>query len=108
MTDKPDRSYPELLTEIAEIIAESLADRGVEAKDAALMANEAAEKIRFRLGGLEYYIPKCQSMQLEIRDVEIMKRFDGQNHADICREYGISERRLRQILKCMYESGCKR
>jgi Mor family transcriptional regulator len=59
-------------------------------------ARQLVDYLRERLGAQEIYIP-CPSRPK--RDAAIVREFDGTNAADLMRRYGISRRRLYQIVE---------
>jgi len=90
--------YPEILLGLRDDLTELLAAQGVEPGQAKLVAHTATEHIREGWGGIEIYFPKGTAYQLDLRDREIAKKWNGANKHALCREYGISEQRLYQIL----------
>lgn len=95
--------YPEILTDLAEQLAQFLRGRGLDDAVATDAATQAAEFVREHWGGQKIYIPRGQRHELSHRDLEIWKRWNGHNRLELCREYGISENRLYQILQVMRE-----
>ena len=49
-------------------------------------------------GGTNVYVPKKERILQKIRDGEIKREFGGQNYKRIAAKYGLSERRIRQIV----------
>ncbi len=49
-------------------------------------------------GGTNVYIPKKERILQKIRDGEIKRQFEGQNYKRLATKYGLSERRIRQIV----------
>jgi Mor family transcriptional regulator len=91
-----DDRCPEVLRYMRDDLAEILAGQGVDPDGARLAAYTATEHIRERFGGM--YLPKGLAMNLNRRDREIGKRWNGANKLALCQEYGITEQRLYQIL----------
>lgn len=50
-------------------------------------------------GGQQIYIPAGHRAAAAARAAQIRERFSGNNHRELAREYGLPERRIRQILK---------
>lgn len=97
MTASEAEKYPEILADLREALVELLTEAGAPPQVAADLAGAAAERIRCRWGGMAVYIPKGRDAQ-ERRDYEIYRRFTGYNRQELCREYGLSEQRLYQIV----------
>lgn len=49
------------------------------------------------VGGATVYIPKPESVVRPVRDARIKNEFNGYNHPDLARKYGVSERWVRQL-----------
>ena len=49
------------------------------------------------LGGATVYIPKPESLLRPIRDAHIKDEFNGYNHVELARQYGVTERWVRQL-----------
>ena len=64
----------------------------------ACTAVAAMEQIAHVLGGRSYYISKGRYLMLERMYRAIRANFNGNNHAELAREHGITEMRIRQIL----------
>lgn len=90
--------YPEILADLRDGLLEVLEGEEIEAEKARQIAFAAAEHIRTRWAGMAIYIPKGQAWQLDQRDMEIYRRFRPEIKKELCREYGISEQRLYQIV----------
>lgn len=52
-----------------------------------------------RAGGELLYIPKRTTIEIPLRKKAIMEEFDGSNARILGRKYGLTERRVREILK---------
>lgn len=88
-------SYPQLpegLAQLAAIVEATLVDEGVEPVRALTLSRVVTERIRRGLGGT--YIPR---KSIEYVRREIARRWDGNNTRDLCDEFGVGERRLRQL-----------
>lgn len=62
---------------------------------AAMLAAAIVRGWRKRAGGCRIYIPGI--LDFASRNAEIKRRFNGTNQDELCREFGISRRRLYQI-----------
>jgi Mor family transcriptional regulator len=99
--------YPEILTDLREIIAAIALEEGVASELANKIAYTATEKIRRDWGGIPTYIPKGVKHENSRRDIEIFKKFTGHNHSALCREYGLTLPRIYDIIKNQKKIGLK-
>lgn len=92
--------YPEVLKDLADVVADLFVARGMDPDDAAKAAMETADKIREYWGGQKIYIPKGVSFTLSRRDIEIYGKWTSKRATDLelCREYDITHTRLYQII----------
>jgi len=92
--------YPEVLSDLREQIAVALTKRtelsGVEVSSASQIV---IEELRHHWGGQQIYVPKGLGFQLESRDLQIYREFNGQNLNELARKYDLTVKRLRQIVK---------
>lgn len=49
------------------------------------------------VGGTTIYIPKPESLTRPVRDAHIKAEFNGYNHAELARQYGVTERWVRTL-----------
>lgn len=49
------------------------------------------------VGGATIYIPKPDSLTRPVRDARIKEEFNGYNHLELAKKYGVTERWVRQI-----------
>ena len=49
------------------------------------------------VGGATIYIPKPESITRPVRDARIKEEFNGYNHPELARKYGVTERWVRRI-----------
>lgn len=61
-----------------------------------LVAENIVEQVRKNWGGLPIYIKK--TTETASRNAEICRRFNGKNHADLCREFGLSYQQICKIV----------
>lgn len=90
----------DVLGELAAHIEANLIDQAIPQEKAREAAHSMTVFLREYWGGQKVYIPKRDRMALEERNREIRKRWNGRNTADLCREFGLCENRLRQITDC--------
>ena len=86
-------SFNEVLRDIADCIAETLPDGDPET------ALNIAKAIQRRFGGGLVYIPLGKAYLRERRDAGILKDFDGRNHAELARRYGVTVSTVYEVLK---------
>jgi len=96
--------YPEFLVEMTAIVAATLVDEGVDAEAACKLSDAIVERVRKALGGQKFYVPSGRSIDVERMRQDLARRWDGTNTRELCREYGITESRLRQ---CVDEARAK-
>jgi len=49
------------------------------------------------IGGATVYIPKSESVVRPIRDARIKEEFNGCNHLELAKKYGVTERWVQQL-----------
>jgi Mor family transcriptional regulator len=65
----------------------------------AVVGLEAALRLAKYLGGSHQYFPKCDRIDLALRNRRIRAEFNGCNQRELARSYGLSTRQVRDILK---------
>ncbi len=60
---------------------------------------DSAIKLIEAFSGVQVYIPKYESVMRPIRNRAIKNEFDGSNYKRLACRYGLSERRVRDILR---------
>lgn len=96
-----DKSYPELLADLADQVAAKLAELGTDMEKAADIGFAVAEHIRGNWSGQSLYLPKGVQYDISRRDIEIFERFNGTNHEALAREYNLTVMRIYQIIKAV-------
>lgn len=93
---------PELLTDLAEHIAVALCELvSMEVGKAEHVAKEVTERMAAHWGGQNVYFPMGQSVQLSRRDRQIYDGFNGTNHSELARQYGVSLQWIYKIVKAV-------
>jgi Mor family transcriptional regulator len=88
----------ELFEEMAATLAASLVKRGVASSAARSVAEEVIEAVHRNFAGQNIYIPSGLGYQVARRNAEIRRRLAaGERREALCREFHISETRVRQI-----------
>lgn len=93
---------PELLVDMIQHVSVALAELvNMDESQAKQVAREIADRMATHWGGQIIYFPKGLSYKLSHRDREIYERFNGNNHSDLVREYGVSLQWIYKIIKAM-------
>jgi Mor family transcriptional regulator len=99
MTDFRSKG-PELLIDLTEHIAIALAELvSMESAKAQHVAKEVSDRMAAHWGGQNIYFPMGQSIKLSRRDRQIYDDFNGSNHSDLARKYGVSLQWIYKIVK---------
>lgn len=93
----PAPQYPEILDDFAVKAAECARAEGIDAATAERIGWRTAEMIRREYGGAKHYIPRGTSHAVALVRRQIFLRWDGTNTRELCREFDLSEERLRQL-----------
>jgi Mor family transcriptional regulator len=101
VTSDPSIAYPQVLEELRAIVAATVVDEEIDIDVAYSLSRAVVERVRKAWGGQKIYVPVGTAIDVEIRRREIVRRWNGTNTRELCRELGISESRLRQL----YEQG---
>jgi Mor family transcriptional regulator len=89
----------DILADMADFVAELLRrHHGLTQEEAQVAAESAMEAVRLEWGGSMCYFKKGGQVDLQERDEEIYSRFNGRNAQQLCRQYGLSERRIYQVI----------
>jgi Mor family transcriptional regulator len=89
----------EILVDIAEQVEERLIATGVERDDAARMGWDIAGHLHAYWGGGGLYICKGLLYQVSLRDAEIYRRFNGENHDWLASEYNLTVQHVYRVIK---------
>jgi Mor family transcriptional regulator len=93
---------PELLTDLTEHVAVALRELvAMEAGKAQHVAKEITDRMAAHWGGQNVYFPMGQSIQLSRRDRQIYDDFNGTNHSELARKYGVSLQWIYKIVKAV-------
>ena len=97
ITQDPD--YPALIRELAEILMQQLRQADIDPAAAAAASEAAAEYVREHFGGQPLYWAKGETMrQRRVRE-RMWAEFNGRNHSDLARKYGICLQQVYRRLK---------
>lgn len=100
----PDQ-YPEILADLAELIYVRLCEH-LSGDSAELLALDTTEAIRARFGGGLIYIPKGSDFARCQRNAAIVRKFSGNNHKELARQYGLGVAAIYDILANAQQGAC--
>jgi len=105
MTDQQDKNWQQLeesreglVLGIILIIVKVLTDKGVNKSASVLIAMDIINDITAELGGINFYLPKRNSIRYAERAAKIMAEFDGKNHLALGKKYGVSFAGIYQLI----------
>ncbi|MBI3043589.1 MAG: hypothetical protein HYY78_12285 [Betaproteobacteria bacterium] len=93
----PALEYTGFLPELADKLIAFLIAAGWSRERAEALARALVDSMRRNWGGTQVYIPSQRPIDRLLRDAEIARRWNGRNTLELCREFGISDERVRQI-----------
>jgi len=93
------KELPEILLTIAETVSNRLMERGIDDGTAAEIGVDCADVLRHTFGGETIYLPKFLAAEFSKRDLKIIEMLKTCSMRDVCEKYGITTRRIYQILK---------
>lgn len=94
-----DEKYPEVPATLARLADEILTAAGLPPDRSSMLAMQIAESARYEFGGDAPYWPKSNNWKLAKRDQELWDRFTGDNYAQLAKETGLCQMRIRQIIE---------
>ncbi len=89
----------ELLTDLVAVAARHLVEHDVPAVTAEIVANTLADRLADYWGGQSLTFPRDFRWKLAKVELEIYDRFTGNNLEELVREYNMTERGLRKLLR---------
>lgn len=106
LLDSESGSVPdcEILIDLAEQVEERLAAIGLERELAATHGRAVAQHVQAFWGSGQLYLCKGTLYELSLRDQEIFRRFNGENHEWLAREYDLTLQHVYRIVKRVGES----
>lgn len=96
--EAPDDAWPSLLAEMVAVLEGSFRRSGLDEGTALQLAQRAAIDTGRHFGGRPFYLPKGDRLVEAVRDRIIWRRHNGHNKFELAREYGLTPRRVEQIL----------
>jgi Mor family transcriptional regulator len=88
----------ELLSDIADHIAQVATEHGIAPDISAQVGAAAADHLSQTWGGSTICIPKDHQYRITLRDMEILGKFRGNNHRALALEYGLTENAIYKLL----------
>ena len=85
------------MDELARELTVEMLPEGLYKQIAETIGTENFYKLAELLGGATVYIPKPESVTRPVRDARIKAEFNGYNHPELARKYGVTERWVRQL-----------
>ena len=76
-----------------------VADMGLSDDVARTSMREIAHNLCREWGGSDLYVPQDMEFELTRRDLQIWERFLGYNHDELARDFGLTPRQIRNIVK---------
>lgn len=101
-TLKPDersdfiKRWPSTLQSLCELMRITLESRAI--SNSVQISEELATTLSTYLGGRDLYIPNGERLKDALRDIRIWREFKGNNLEQLSRDYGLTERRVSQII----------
>jgi len=91
---------PELLIDLAQHVSVTLIELLTLDQDKAeQLGREIADRMAAHWGGQNIYFPMGLCLKLSQRDQQIFDEFNGTNHSDLARKYGVSLQWIYKIVK---------
>lgn len=104
-----ERKAPEVLADLAAHVEQELINRYEMPEEQAKQAGvDVAMRISRAWAGEIIYIPRALLLALSERDLKIWREFNGVNHRELARKYGVSMQWVYQIVKRMQKEEIDR
>lgn len=99
--DDPEirHAWPQLLSDLVAVIEHDYRALRLDADQARRLAMVAVRAVSRYAGGRQIYIPVGEQLDRALRDREIWERWRGNNMSELCRDYGLTERQIYDILR---------
>lgn len=92
------RNRNQLLDDLASYVASALLGIGIGEDAANLAGDVAADEVAAQWGGQLINIPKDHHRKLSDRNRQILEDFDGTNHSELARKYGLSTSSIYKLI----------
>ncbi|MFK5947800.1 MAG: Mor transcription activator family protein [Methylococcales bacterium] len=93
--------YPPLLLDLLDHLKQQLIGKGIDPIEAASAASSSVQYISEHWRGSLIYMPSQSKVKKNERNKTIIQKFNGKNYHELGLEFGLSEVRIRQIIKVM-------
>ena len=91
----------EFLSQVASHAAEMAREHGISDEISEQVGAAVADRLAECWGGSVISIPKDLRYRVSLRDRQIFQEFNGRNHHELSRKYGISENCIYRIIRRM-------
>lgn len=91
------KRWPSTLQSLCELMRVTLEEKGI--TESVALSEALATTLSTYLGGRDIYIPNGERLKDALRDIRIWREFKGNNLEQLSRQYGLTERRVSQIVK---------
>mgnify|MGYP001763048734 CR=1 FL=1 len=88
--------WPSTLQSLSALMQVTLKKHGVSNADR--ISEDLATGLSLYFGGRDMYIPNGESLKKALRDIKIWNEFKGNNLEQLSRDYGLTERRISEII----------
>jgi Mor family transcriptional regulator len=85
------------MEELSKFLTLEMLPEGLYKDIAEAIGTENFVKLAEVVGGATIYIPKPESLTRPVRDARIKEEFNGYNHPELAKKYGVTERWVRQV-----------
>ena len=93
----------DILIDLHQIAARLICSDGVSAERADDLAGRIAQEIRSAWGGQQIYIKKTDLAELSARNLDIYTEFNGSNHHQLAKKYGLAVPVIYRIIKTVQQ-----
>lgn len=85
------------MDELAKDLTLEMLSEGIYKDMAEVIGIDNFYKLTKVVGGATIYLPKPESITRPVRDARIKAEFNGYNHPELAKKYGVTERWVRQL-----------
>lgn len=96
--DAPNERWPSILAEYIDVLRATFLRLGAADDVALTYAQQGTLALGKYSGGRQTYLPTGERLQIAVRDRRLYLEFNGRNKAELAARYGITERRVEQIV----------
>lgn len=89
----------ETLRELADTLCKRMVDHGMDYDQAMVIADDSVNALTAQFGGQLIYFPINRKERKAQRNAEIIARFNGCNHDQLAREFGLSVQTVYDIVR---------